>query len=132
MALRIRLARAGSKKRPFYRIVVADARSPRDGRFVERIGSYNPLLPGDHEDRIVLKKDRAEHWVSVGAQPSHRVAHFLATEGLIKKPEITEQTKKNQPKQKAQERLREEEERKKAALEAEKTATEEASEPAEA
>lgn len=82
MATSIRLSRGGSKKRPYYKIVVADSRSPRDGRFIERIGSYNPLLPKDHADRIKLDLDRAKHWVSVGAQPTDRVARFLDAAGI--------------------------------------------------
>lgn len=106
MSLKIRLARGGAKKRPFYRIVVADSRSPRDGRFIERIGSYNPMLPKDHADRVVIVEERVKHWLSVGAQPSDRVAHFLYQRKLGPKPAIPEQTKKNQPKAKAQERLK--------------------------
>ena len=106
MTLRIRLARGGTKKRPFYRIVVADGRSPRDGRFIERIGSYNPMLPKDHADRIVLKQDRVQHWLSVGASPTDRVARFLGAAGLGPAPVMRDQTKKNQPKAKAQERLK--------------------------
>jgi small subunit ribosomal protein S16 len=111
MSLRIRLARGGAKKRPYYRIVVADSRMPRDGRFIERVGSYNPMLPKDHSDRIVLKEDRIKHWLSVGAQPSDRVARFLGTAEIAAVPAVPEQTKKNQPKAKAQERLREAEEK---------------------
>jgi small subunit ribosomal protein S16 len=76
MALKIRLARAGSKKRPYYHIVIADVRSPRDGRFIEQVGSWNPILPKD-ADRVVLKEDRIKHWLEVGAQPTDRVARFL-------------------------------------------------------
>ncbi len=111
MSLRIRLARGGAKKRPYYRIVVADSRMPRDGRFIERVGSYNPMLPKDHSDRIMLKEDRIKHWLSVGAQPSDRVARFLGSAEMAAVPAIPEQTKKNQPKAKAQERLREAEEK---------------------
>ncbi len=111
MSLRIRLARGGAKKRPYYRIVVADSRMPRDGRFIERVGSYNPMLPKDHSDRIMLKEDRIKHWLSVGAQPSDRVARFLGAAEMAAVPAIPEQTKKNQPKAKAQERLREAEEK---------------------
>lgn len=111
MSLRIRLARGGAKKRPYYRIVVADSRMPRDGRFIERVGSYNPMLPKDHSDRIVLKEDRIRHWLSVGAQPSDRVARFLGKAEIAAVPAIPEQTKKSQPKAKAQERLREAEEK---------------------
>lgn len=82
MATAIRLARGGSKKRPYYKIVVADSRSPRDGRFIERIGSYNPLLAKDNPERIKLDADRAKHWLSVGAQPSDRVARFLDAAGV--------------------------------------------------
>ena len=82
MSLRIRLARGGAKKRPFYRIVVADSRMPRDGRFIERVGSYNPMLPKNHPDRIVLKEERVRHWLGVGALPSDRVSRFLGTAGL--------------------------------------------------
>ena len=111
MSLRIRLARGGAKKRPYYRIVVADSRMPRDGRFIERVGSYNPMLPKDHSGRIMLKEDRIKHWLSVGAQPSDRVARFLGAAEMAAVPAIPEQTKKNKPKAKAQERLREAEEK---------------------
>lgn len=106
MALKIRLARGGAKKRPFYRIVVAEATSPRDGRFVERIGSYNPLLEHGHKDRLVLEIERAKYWLSVGAQPTDRVVGFLANLGLIKKPERIETPKKSLPKKKALARLK--------------------------
>lgn len=106
MALKIRLARGGAKKRPFYSIVVADGRNPRDGRFIEKIGTYNPMLKKDDTNRIVLKTDRAKHWLSVGAQPTDRVVHFLADAGLAKKPERRETPKKSAPKAKAQERAK--------------------------
>ena len=77
MALKIRMSRGGSKKRPFYRIVVADSRMPRDGRFIEKLGTYNPLLPKDNGDRLNLDVDRAKHWISQGAKPSDRVARFF-------------------------------------------------------
>ena len=102
MPLSIRLARAGAKKRPFYRIVVADSRSPRDGRFIEKIGTYDPMVAKDHPERIRLNEERARHWLSVGAQPSDRVARFLGQAELMPVPPIPEQTKKNQPKAKAQ------------------------------
>jgi small subunit ribosomal protein S16 len=102
MALRIRLARGGTKKRPFYRIVVADSRSPRDGRFVEKIGTYNPMVPRDHPERLRLDEERAKHWLSVGASPSDRVARFLGQANLIEMPAIPEQTKQNQPRAKTQ------------------------------
>src|SRR3546814_11425893 len=82
MATSIRLSRGGSKKRPYYKIVVADSRSPRDGRFIERIGSYNPLLGKDNPERVKLDAERAQHWLSVGAQPSDRVARFLDAAGI--------------------------------------------------
>jgi small subunit ribosomal protein S16 len=118
MSLRIRLARGGAKKRPYYRIVVTDSRMPRDGRFIERVGSYNPMLPKDHADRVVLNGDRIKHWLSVGAQPSDRVARFLGAAEIAAVPAISEQTKKNLPKAKAQERLREAEEKAAEAAEA--------------
>ena len=85
MSLKIRLARGGSKKRPVYRIVIADARSPRDGRFIEKVGTYNPMLAKDSADRIVLVTERITHWLSVGAQPTDRVARFLDAAGLMKR-----------------------------------------------
>jgi small subunit ribosomal protein S16 len=85
MSLKIRLARGGTKKRPFYHIVVADARSPRDGRFIEKLGTFNPLLAKDNEIRVVLNTDRAKHWLEVGAQPTDRVLRFLDTAGLVKR-----------------------------------------------
>lgn len=131
MALKIRLARAGAKKRPYYRIVVAEAVAPRDGRFIEKVGSYNPMVAKDHADRIKLVEDRIKYWLSVGAQPTDRVAKFLGDAKITNMPVINEQTKKNQPKAKAQERIREEAE-KKAAAEAEaKAAAEAAAAPAE-
>jgi small subunit ribosomal protein S16 len=106
MSLKIRLARGGAKKRPFYRIVVAESRFARDGRFVERIGSYNPMLAKDDEKRIVLDLDRAKHWLSQGALPTERVQHFLAVAGLMEAPKRHEQTTKDKPKAKAQERAK--------------------------
>ena len=85
MSLKIRLSRGGSKKRPVYRIVVADARSPRDGRFIEKIGTYNPMLAKDSADRVTLVTERAQHWLSVGAQPTDRVARFLDAAGVVEK-----------------------------------------------
>ena len=129
MGLRIRLARGGAKKRPFYRIVVADSRSPRDGRFIEKIGTYNPMVPKEHPDRIRIDEGRATHWLSVGATPSDRVARFFGQANLIELPTIREQTKKHLPKAKAQERMKEAEDARKAAEEA---AAAEAEAPAEA
>ena len=101
------MTRAGAKKRPFYRVVVADSRKPRDGRFIERVGTYDPMLAKDNPDRVLLKEERIRYWLSVGAQPSDRVARFLGFAGILDKPTIPEQTKKNPPKAKAQERLKE-------------------------
>lgn len=106
MALKIRLARGGAKKRPFYRIVVAEATSPRDGRFVERVGSYNPLLPATHAERIVLNAERVKYWLSVGAQPTDRVAKFLANAQLAAQPAQKDNPKQSAPKKKAQERMK--------------------------
>ncbi len=114
MSLRIRLARGGAKKRPFYRIVVADSRMPRDGRFIERIGSYNPMLPKDHPDRVVLKEERVRHWLGVGALPSDRVSRFLGAAGLAAQRAAPVQTKKHLPGEKTLERRREREEKRKA------------------
>jgi small subunit ribosomal protein S16 len=118
MALSIRMSRGGAKNQPFYRIVVADSRFPRDGRFLERLGTYNPTLPAEHKDRIVLKLERIKHWLGVGAQPSERVQKFLAKAGVMEAPKIHAQTKKDKPKAKAQERLKVAEEAAKAAAEA--------------
>ena len=85
MSVKIRLARGGAKKRPYYRIVVADIRMPRDGRYIERVGSYNPLLPRDHEDRVSLDKERIVDWLSKGAKPTDRVARFLDEAGILKR-----------------------------------------------
>ncbi|MGE0211288.1 MAG: 30S ribosomal protein S16 [Parvibaculaceae bacterium] len=85
MALKIRLARGGAKKRPFYRIVVAEESAPRDGRFIEKLGTWNPILPSDHADRLKFDEERIKHWLSVGAQPTDRVARFLDGAGLLKR-----------------------------------------------
>ena len=119
MATKIRLARGGSKKRPFYRIVIADERAPRDGNFIEKIGNFNPMVPKEHKERVVISKERAEHWLKVGAQPTDRVQRILADLGMMEAPKITEKTKKHLPKAKAQERIKAKEE---AALKAEEEA----------
>ena len=106
MATSIRLARGGSKKRPYYKIVVADSRSPRDGRFIERIGSYNPLLAKDNPERVKLDADRAKHWLSVGAQPTDRVARFLDAAGVQERA-ARNNPKKAEPGEKAKERAEE-------------------------
>ncbi|MCG2839808.1 30S ribosomal protein S16 [Sandaracinobacter sp. RS1-74] len=103
MALSIRLSRGGAKKRPFYRIVVADARAPRDGRFIEKLGTYNPLLPKDSAERVTLDAERAKHWLSVGAQPTDRVERFLDAAGLLTRA-AKNNPKKAEPGEKAKER----------------------------
>lgn len=110
MALKIRLSRAGAKKRPFYRIVVTDSRNPRDGRFIERVGTYDPMLPKDVQ-RVTLKEDRIRHWLGVGAKPSDRVARFLGSAEIIPMPEQRNNPNKAKPKAKAQARLEEEAEK---------------------
>ncbi|HEX3347431.1 MAG TPA: 30S ribosomal protein S16 [Acetobacteraceae bacterium] len=106
MGLKIRLARAGAKKRPYYHIVVADSRSPRDGRFIEKVGSYNPMLPADHADRLRLENERVTHWLSQGAVSTERVARFLGQVGLTPMPSWNEQPVQSAPKKKAQERAK--------------------------
>jgi small subunit ribosomal protein S16 len=103
MALAMRLSRGGSKKRPYYKIVVADARAPRDGKFIERIGSFNPLLAKDDASRVVLDAERAKHWLTAGAQPSDRVARFLDAAG-VKERAAKNNPKKGEPGQKAKDR----------------------------
>jgi len=104
MGLKIRLARAGAKKRPYYHIVVADSRCPRDGRFIEKLGSYNPMLPAEHADRLRLQDDRIKEWLSKGALATDRVAKFLGRAGLMEMPAIPTQPIQSVPKKKAQER----------------------------
>ena len=104
MALKIRLARGGAKKRPFYRIVVAEASAPRDGRYVERVGTYNPMVPKDHDQRLVLKNERITYWLGQGAQPTERVQKMLASASLTEAPLIREQPKKSAPGKKRAER----------------------------
>ena len=106
MSVRIRLARGGSKGAPFHKIVVADQRCPRVGRFIERVGSYNPLLPADHAERVVVKADRVKFWLGAGAQPTERVAKLLSKLGLCEAPVINERPQKSAPKAKAQERAK--------------------------
>jgi small subunit ribosomal protein S16 len=118
--LKIRLARGGAKKRPYYSIVVADSRSPRDGRFIEKVGTYNPLLAKDREDRITLKVERIQDWLAKGAQPSDRVARFLSTQGLVEW-QAGNNPKRGEPGKKAQERTAE-----RAQREADRAAAEEA------
>ncbi len=126
MALKIRLARAGSKKRPYYHVVIADVRSPRDGRFIEKVGSWNPMLPKDGE-RVVLNEERIKHWLANGALPTDRVLRFLDEAGIAKRDARTNPNKAK-PGKKAQERIdaakQAEEEAKAAAAEAEAAAAE--------
>ena len=105
MPVRIRLSRGGAKKRPFYRIVVADSRRARDGKFIDQVGTYNPMLPKDSPDRVKIDVEKAKDWMAKGAQPSDRVTLFLSNLGAVDKPIITEKTKKHLPKKKTQERL---------------------------
>ena len=118
MTVRIRLSRGGSKKHPFYRVVAADQRAPRDGRFIERLGSYNPLLPQDHQDRLVLDVEKVKAWLAKGAQPTERLQKLFANLGLCDAPKVGNQPKKSAPKAKALERIKEKEEKARAAAEA--------------
>ena len=128
MAVAIRLSRGGSKKRPYYKIVVADERSARDGKFIERIGSYNPLLAKDDANRVVLDSDRAKHWLSVGAQPTDRVARFLDAAG-VRERAARSNPNKGKPGEKAVERKEEQEKRVADAAEAAAAAAAPAPEP---
>jgi small subunit ribosomal protein S16 len=125
--MKIRLARGGSKKRPFYRVVAADSRMPRDGRFIEKLGTYNPLLPKDSEERVKLDMERVQYWLDQGAQPSDRVSRFLEAAGVLAKKERANM-KKAEPGKKAQERAEEKAAKAAAAAEA---AAEAAEAPAE-
>lgn len=106
MALKIRLARGGAKKSPSYRIVVTESRNPRDGAFLEKVGTYNPLIEQGNANRVIVKEERVKYWMSVGAQPSERVALLLSAMGICNKPVIAERPKKSAPKKKAQERMK--------------------------
>lgn len=127
MSLKIRLARGGSKKRPFYSIVVADSRMPRDGRFIEKVGTYNPLLKKDDENRVQYNEERIKHWLGVGALPSDRVARFLSVNGLVEW-KAGNNPKKAEPGEKAKEREQEKKDKEEAAKAA---AAEAAAAPAE-
>ncbi|WP_066555252.1 30S ribosomal protein S16 [Croceicoccus bisphenolivorans] len=130
MAIAIRLARGGAKKRPYYRIVVSDVRSPRDGKYLEQVGIYNPLLAKDDEKRIQLTEDRVRYWLGVGAQPTDRVARFLDAAGILERA-ARNNPKKAEPGEKAKERAEEKAEKLREAEEAKKAAEEEANAPAE-
>ena len=110
MAVKIRLARGGTKKRPYFRIVIADIRAPRDGRYIERVGSYNPLLPKDHDDRVKLDIERIKEWLSKGAKPTDRVARFLDAAGILNREPrnnpikaVPKKTKEEAPEEEAKE-----------------------------
>lgn len=118
MALKLRMARGGRRNLPFYRIVVADSRAPRDGKFIEKLGTYNPVLSNDNPNRVTLNTDRIKYWLSQGAKPSDRIALILGKAGLLDMPKYNESPKKSAPKAKAQERVKEKEEKAKAASEA--------------
>ena len=130
MSLKIRLARGGAKKRPYYNIVVADSRMPRDGRFIEKVGSYNPLLAKTDEKRFQYNEERVKHWLGVGAKPTDRVARFLSVNGLVDW-KASNNPKKGEPGEKAKERLEEKREKAEAAkAAAEEAANAPAEEPA--
>ena len=129
MSMKIRLARGGSKKRPFYRIVAADSRMPRDGRYIEKLGTYNPLLPKDSEERVKMNMERIQYWIGQGAQPTDRISRMLEAAGVIEKKERSN-LKKGEPGKKAKERAEEKAAKAAAAAEAANAPTEEA--PAEA
>lgn len=118
MSVRIRLSRGGSKKRPFYKVVAADQRSPRDGRFIEKLGTYNPMLPKDHAERFVINEERVKYWLGCGAEATDRVYLMLANLGLVEKKAYSVQPQKSAPKAKAVERMKEKEEKAAAAAEA--------------
>ena len=122
MSVALRLSRGGSKKRPFFRIVAADIRSPRDGRFIERLGTYNPMKNKDDPQRITLNVERIKYWLSVGAKPTQRVQKFLANEKLADKPVVYEQTKQNKPRKKTLEKIKAKEEKEKSKQDMEKAA----------
>ena len=126
MALKIRLARGGAKKRPFYRIVVAEASSPRDGRYVERVGTYNPMVPKDHDQRLIINGERITFWLGKGAKPTERVQKMLASAGLMAAPALRDQPKKSAPGKKRAEREAEAAEAAAAAAEAAEAPVEEA------
>jgi len=126
--LKIRMSRGGAKKRPVYKIVVADSRKPRDGRFIEKVGFFNPLLPKDKKERLSLDIERIKYWLGKGARPSDRIARFLGEANVIPKPAQKNNPIKAKPKKKAQERLAAAEEAKKAAEEASKVEAEKPSE----
>jgi len=128
MALALRLARGGAKKRPYYRLVVADSRMPRDGRYIEKVGTYNPMLAKDDEKRVILMEDRIKHWLGEGAKPSDRVSRFLEAAGIIEAGKKRNNPNKGKPGQKALDLIEEKKEKAEAAAAA---AAEAAAAPAE-
>lgn len=128
MALTMRLSRGGRKARPFYRIVVADKRMPRDGRYIERLGTYNPLLAKEDENRVKLNEDRIKHWLGEGAQPSYRVSVFLGKAGIAPMPETPNNPNKGKPSEKTTMRVADKAEKVAAKVEADKAAAAEAKE----
>jgi small subunit ribosomal protein S16 len=126
MALKIRMSRGGRTNLPFYRIVVTDSRNPRDGRYIERVGTYNPLLSHDNENRVTLVKDRIEHWLKIGAKPSERVAIFLGKAGMIEMPKPANRPNKSAPSEKTKMRVEEKAKKRADAAEAAVKAEEEA------
>jgi small subunit ribosomal protein S16 len=126
----MRMTRHGTKKRPFYHIVVADSRCPRDGRFIEKIGTYNPMLTNDNPQRVIINAERVKHWLSKGAQPSDRIGRFLFQKQLGPKPTWNETPTKSAPKAKAQERIKAKAEAAAAAVEAAEAAKQAAAAPA--
>ena len=130
MAVAIRLSRGGAKKSPYYRIVFSDSRAPRDGKYLEQIGTYNPMLPKDDEGRVKIDEDRARHWIGVGAVPSDRVARFLDKAGIVERA-ARNNPKKGEPGEAAKERAEEKADKAAEAEEAKKAAEAEASAPAE-
>ena len=129
MAMKIRLARGGSKKRPFYRIVAADSRMPRDGRYIEKLGTYNPLLPKDSEERVKMNMERVQYWLGQGAQPTDRIARMLEAAGVLDKKERAN-PKKGEPGQKAKDRAEEKAAKAAEAAEAEAAPADEVAEEA--
>ncbi len=118
MAVKIRLARRGAKKRPFYHIVAADVRAPRDGKYIEKLGTYNPLLSNDDENRVTLNTEAVQKWLGTGAQPTERVAKLLGQAGLIDRPKIADRPNKSKPSQKTLDRIEEKKEKAEAAKQA--------------
>ncbi|MFV0245019.1 MAG: 30S ribosomal protein S16 [Qingshengfaniella sp.] len=125
MAMKLRLSRGGSKKRPFYRVVAADSRMPRDGRYIEKLGTYNPLLPKDSEDRVRLDAERVQYWLAQGAEPTDRISRMLEAAGIVAKKERAN-LKKGEPGKKAQDRAKDRADKAAAAAEAAAAPAEEA------